>query len=370
MLKLILVCIAVAVSNVALSNDTSVEVLSRASLRAEIAVHLSNEERELAYEKYKKLAFTGDVDSLVAIADLSNDKTFVHYSEQTAFYYYIDAVKKDAIHAYSPLISILIDRDSQFYDLAKAGLFASNYLAKSGQGAESLLSYILWLSKSDKHEQINALAVKGFEKKQRYSVLVLGHIYEKGIGVSVDYRKSLNYFLKAKILGFDVENDLVRVEIKQYSPQVGGVVLHGAKRLNVNEIIEKQEGILQSIEEETIDIFTFPVNNNSLISATLMYSINQELGGLKYVFNDDKGRYESLKTSFIGQYGPFNGETTSFVWNKPFIQISLLKKTHCIKYCNSEEQESKSFVEVAYLFKNVILAKSIKEQESATSFKF
>jgi hypothetical protein len=356
----------VVVSNVAISNST--EVINLSILKKEIAVHLSNNERTIAYQKYKQLALNGDIDSLVAIADLSNDKSFEYYSEKTAYYYYIDAVKNESLKAYEPLIMMLIDRESQFYDLNKASLYASSYYAKAGEGSESLLGFVLWLNKFNDFDQISALAHKGFKKKQSLSVLVLGHLYEEGLGVEVNYVKSLKYFLNAKALGFEVDGDLSRVEIKRFSPQIGDFILYGSNKADVRDMFKRQGGILHNAGQ--LDIFKFDVNANSLSSATLMYSSNHQLGGLKYVFNDDDGRYESLKSSFFETYGPVKSNGKKIVWNKSFIQISLFKKEHCFEYCDGDDKQFKVFVEVAYIFKNVDVSLLDEGDKNASNFKF
>ena len=196
----------------------------------------------------------------------------------------------------------------------------------------------------------------------------MGHLYEEGLGVEVNYVKSLKYFLNAKALGFEVDGDLSRVEIKRFSPQIGDFILYGSNKADVRDMFKRQGGILHNAGQ--LDIFKFDVNANSLSSATLMYSSNHQLGGLKYVFNDDDGRYESLKSSFFETYGPVKSNGKKIVWNKSFIQISLFKKEHCFEYCDGDDKQFKVFVEVAYIFKNVDVSLLDEGDKNASNFKF
>lgn len=369
-LRLILVCIVVLSINIANANPDDVEVLNRATLKSEIDNHLENHERAKAFVKYKKLAFTGDADSMFAIAELSNDKTFEYFNLQNAYYYYVEAAKKGSLASYEPLILMLIDNESEFYNLTKAQLFASGYLAKKGDGAESLLSYVLWLNRSDDHQRIKSLADTGYQKKQPYSVLVLAHIYELGIGVEKNLTQSIAHFNKAKVLGFEVDEDLKRASIKKHSPSIGDFHLYGASRDLVTEVFISLEAHMQKTPLANLDLFTFKSNVNSINSATLLYSSDNKLGEMKYVLNADKGRFKSLKSSMFSEYGKQENTGDNFHWMLPNINVSLGLIEKCTNNCDGKQKSMQQFIEIDYVFLNVDLKPQELGNENASTFKF
>lgn len=368
MLKQILVCIVALDCSFALAND--IEVIARSELREQVIQHLTDGEKKQAFDKYQKLALTGDVQSIVGMADLLNDKSYEYYSQKNAYFYYLDAVKKRVIKAYEPLIKILIDESSEFYNLNKASLFASAYLAKEGEGAESLLSYILWKMKSDNQEQIIELALEGYKKKQNRSVLVLAHLYEDGVGVNQDLSESLKYFQKAGLVGFDVEEQLTRIQIKKFSPKVGGLILYGAARDDVTASFIQHKAKILSNKNANIDMFSFENNPNSINSVTNLYSAENKLGALKYVFNADAGRYESLNKVFTNYYGVNTSEKESLVWETPVIRVSLSKVERCNVQCTDNDTQITSFVVVTYQFLNIQLLGNEKRKSNVSAFKF
>jgi hypothetical protein len=369
-LKRIFLCTLLSLNFGLNSYADSIEVINRGVLKKEIAEHLVNNEKTQAYSKYKKLAFTGDADSMVGLAHLANDETFELYNHETAYHYYVSAVKKGAMAAYMPLIEILINQESAFYNLDKASMYANSYFLKKGKGSQALLSYVLWLMKSDKLTQINVLANGGYQEKERYSVLILGHIYEEGIGASINYSASIEYFNKAAKLGFDVKSDIERVTIKKLSPKIGNLQLYGAQRESVDDVLMKKPVKKVDQKQANIDLYAFDINSNNIKSITTAYSSAQELKAIKYVFDNDPGRFVTLQSVIQQNFGFPSKSKDKFTWSDPLVNVELTQHQQCMSDCMKINKELKTFVTLQYSFNTIGLNDPAQEEHNASSFKF
>ena len=327
-----------------------------------------------AFSKAAVLAKSDDAWAMNFIATLMMDKDSIYFDEEVAFHYFKGAVRKGHLKSYPPMIELMINPEHKAYDTSKASIFAQGYFDKGGEGAESLLSYVLLVAGDKDSEKILSLAVDGYEKKQDYSLLALAFIYEQGVGVHRNLKKSMNYFKLAQSKGFNVESQISEVRKELDSPKIGSLILVGAKRELVSAAVVKQGGNLIS-SKGNVDIYHFEKNKTGVVSITLVY-VNAELGALKYIFNAARGTNIAslLRKKLKLHYGkPDKVISKATEWSMPDVHVSLSTKDKCLKECveSGNDALKARFISLEYQFPATYNAPHNGEElEDANPFTF
>jgi hypothetical protein len=331
-LKIILISSVVSVNAIGAITDTELNTAKKL---------IQNNEYQTAKTQLIELSKQGNIEAMFYLGQLSLDNTSELYDFDFGFWYVMAAAKKGYIPAYKSVIENYLNNEHDTFNLSKASLWSKGYLAKGGDGAESLHAFVLHSQSDSSAEEVLRLAKIGLEKKQPLALKVFGLLYQSGQGVKKSSSIALQYFKRAQSEGVNVHQEINNANIDLYSPKFMNTSVYGINRDVFTKLMSSMGAQKATSDYPSVDLYRVD-NKSNLINVIAIFNKFEQLALIRNVFEINNKM--ELKTSPI--YLEINSRYTSveelivnesLYWKSDLVNVALKKINPCKVGCDGNE---------------------------------